>query len=179
MNTSSPQIELEAQLRNISWNGSPHFPASHYILVIFKILKCTNISVKLDKIAPSETLVHLKYTSQDTNVSRSFLTRKDVKGRKKDVIYSWLLTSAIFKSHCLFYFRLSIPLPAVWNTDGLVLETNDFFVEFKHSSVPSLDITQLASLPSRVTNLETQVNKLFEHTNTPRIRASSAPYTQS
>lgn len=159
---TSVNQDLEKQLRNISWNNASLFPASHYIIDSLRTLGCSNVSLKFQKQSSSGAVIHIQYICNDFTHHRSFATQRDIKGRKKDIVYSWLLNSAIFKSHCLLSFHLSLPLPNTWDIDGLVLESNDWFTDCS-SANPSnihLPLQQLQSMNMKITNLESKVQSL-------------------
>ena len=71
------------------------------------------------------------------------------------------MCSKLFKRHCLSMFGMYLPLPSLWDIDGLRLHENNDFIKDKSDLVKTEDdsiLTKLHNLETRVSALEQQLS---------------------
>ena len=152
------EINLAKNLESISWNRANIFPASSYLATSLKTLGCREVHYKLYKLPDGNFDITLEYKLDDAHECHNFHCIKSSKSTRTESAYARLLCSRAFKTHCLSRFNIDLPLPSVWDVDGLRLHANDDFL----ANQKVFSNKDLATLLSKLHNLETRVSTL-EH----------------
>ena len=153
------RVLLAQNLETISWNRGTLFPASNYLSSSLKIIGCKEIFHKLYKSPDGKFAITLEYRYNETRECLCFRCIHSKQSLRTESAYSLLLCSKLFKRHCLSMFGMYLPLPSLWDIDGLRLHENNDFIKDKSDLVKTEDdsiLTKLHNLETRVSALEQQ-----------------------
>lgn len=151
------QERLNDALINVKWNRSSVFPASNYLTISLKLLGCVDVSHKLYRHPDGSFEVALSYTYADSRERTIFKCTRKSHNKRTDAAYSWLLCSLTLKYYLKSKFKISMPLPKIWDLDGLQLHTNNYFEQIAHNTDSNTD---LGTIQTKLKDLETRLSKL-------------------